>query len=112
MSSAKAKLMSEMELGMSATQFAPAAESAELAARRARAERHNALADRWMEDNASVVASCPVGTVLIINVATGGHITGSSATEAKVAFRAKFGTDASGWLHRIGHPLFIGGGLG
>jgi hypothetical protein len=97
---------------MSATQFAPAGDSAELAARRARAEQHNAVADRWLEENAAFVAALSTGTVLIINVATGDHVVGPSSTDAMLAFRAKFGTEAWGWMHRIGCPIFIGGGLG
>jgi hypothetical protein len=97
---------------MSAIQFGPAADPAELAAHRARAERHNAVADRWLADNAAFVASLSTGTVVIINIATGDFVVGPSAADAKAAFRAKFGTEAGGWLHRIGHPLFIGGGLG
>jgi hypothetical protein len=77
--------------------------------REARASRH--YADQWLKDHADWVANLPVRTVIVICVATGAYVTASTPVEALVAFEKRFGPDQPGFLHEVGHRVFIGGGI-
>jgi hypothetical protein len=44
-------------------------------------------------------------------VATGEYVTAPTRVDALVAFEERFGKQAQGFLHEVGHRTFIGGGI-
>jgi hypothetical protein len=83
----------------------------DLPERRREARASRLFADQWLKDRADWVATLPARTVIVICVATGEYVTASTPVEAMIAFEARFGPNQPGFLHEVGHRVFIGGGI-
>ena len=82
---------------------------------RVQSRAHNEAAGqagkRWVTEKAAELARLPAGTVVVIDVETGAYVTGETAIEAMDAYDRTIGPDRTGYVHRIGRPTFLGGGL-
>ena len=65
----------------------------------------------WQRQNKALIEQLPHGTTVIVNIATGQHVTGRNGLEAIDEFERIFGLEAVGWAFEVGIPLNIGGGL-
>ena len=66
--------------------------------------------DAWLLAHKDLVATLPVGTVIVINVATGAYVHAASEENARAAFVDQFGERTLSFLHRVGRPTTVGGG--
>jgi hypothetical protein len=66
----------------------------------------------WVARKQALFDALPKGTVVIIDIATGGYVTGATYLDATPLFNQRFGSSALGFVHRIGERTFIGGGIG
>jgi hypothetical protein len=65
--------------------------------------------DYWLKKRADEFAKLPAGTAVVINVANGEFVTGSSRLQAMDNYDQKFGADSTfGYVHEIGRPVLIG----
>jgi hypothetical protein len=83
----------------------------ELTERQREARASRIYADKWLKDNAALIATLPVRTAIVICVESGEYVTASTRVDALVAFEKRFGKQAQGFLHEVGHRTFIGGGI-
>jgi hypothetical protein len=83
----------------------------DLEARRRDADAASLFADQWLEDQKALVAQLPARTAIVICVPTGDYVTAPTPVEAMIAFEKRFGKDARGFLHEVGHTTFVGGGI-
>ena len=83
----------------------------ELARQRARNEEVGQAGKLWLEQKRAEIDALPVGTVVIFNVATGEYVTGLDYLVASDDFHRTFGEEMPGFVHRVGRPVFVGGGL-
>ena len=67
--------------------------------------------DRWLDENKTAIASLPVGTVVAVRMDTGDFVCGSSGLTAMDTFEETFGLGIVAWVHEIGVPITLGGGL-
>ena len=65
----------------------------------------------WSNRNGQALADMPVGTVVAVNMADGSYVTASDGLTAMDLFEERFGTEAIAWVHEVGVPISIGGGL-
>ena len=78
-------------------------------------ERTKHAAERggeWVRSKRAELDALPVGTVVVIDVATGEMVIGKTWLEAHHDFVERFGKGTLGYVHRIGERTFIGGGIG
>ena len=69
--------------------------------------------ERWRQEKAAEFDALPVGTVVMINVVNGKHVTAGDRIEAMDKFDQAFGKGISiGYSFQVGRPTFIGGGIG
>lgn len=68
--------------------------------------------EKWVARRWSELALLAKGTVVIIDIATGEYVTGSTYLEASPRFTKRFGSAALGFVHRVGERSLIGGGIG
>jgi hypothetical protein len=66
----------------------------------------------WVTRKKAELDALPLGTVVVIDIATGEYVTGTSFLETNPAFNQRFGSSALGFVHRVGERTFIGGGIG
>jgi hypothetical protein len=83
----------------------------DLAARRQRAREDGDFADAWLKERASLIESLPPRTVVIIHIPSGEYLTAKTSIEALDLFEARFGKNGRGYMHEVGHTIFVGGGL-
>lgn len=89
------------------------ADDVELERRLARIEFIGEEGDYWLEKLAAELSRLPAGTAVVINVANGEYVTAPTRLEAMDKFDQRFGADATfGFVHEIGQPVFVGGGVG
>jgi len=67
-------------------------------------------AETWLTNHTDAVSKLAIGTILIINVATGEYVAAPSEDQAEAEFQGKFGRRVRGFVHRVGRPTTIGGG--
>ena len=65
----------------------------------------------WQRLNKDLIDRLPHGTTVVVNIATGQHVTGNNGLAAMDEFERVFGPDVVGWAFEVGIPLNIGGGL-
>ena len=66
----------------------------------------------WLKKLEHDLAKLPVGTAVVINIVNGEYVTASTRLGAMDLFDQKFGTNTTfGFVHEIGRPVFIGGGV-
>ena len=79
---------------------------------KARAEMIGGEADRWKQHHAETFARLPVGTTVVIDIASGEYVTGPNWHDARDAFDQRFGTKGRlSHSFTVGRPIFVGGGL-
>jgi hypothetical protein len=78
---------------------------------RARSEFSASQGQIWVSRKRAELDALPKGTVVIIDIVTGGYVTGATYLNATPLFSERFGTSALGFVHRIGQRTFIGGGI-
>lgn len=83
----------------------------ELARQRTRNQEVGRAGERWLEAKRAEIEALPTGTVVIFNIETGEYVTGSDGITASAAFHSLFGESTPGFIHRVRHPIFVGGGL-
>lgn len=83
----------------------------ELARQRARNEEIGWAGERWLQAKRAEIEALPTGTVVIFNVETGEYVTGTNALTVSDEFDLIHGHDCPGFIHRVRHPIFLGGGL-
>jgi hypothetical protein len=83
----------------------------ELTERQRDARASRIYADQWLADHKALVATFPIRTAIVICVATGEYVTAPTRVDALVAFERRFGQQAQGFLHEVGHRTFVGGGI-
>ncbi len=89
----------------------PTADPLDLAARRQRAREDGEFADLWLKERASLIESLPPRTVVIIHIPSGEYLIAQTSLEALDLFEARFGLNERGYMHEVGHTIFVGGGL-
>ena len=62
------------------------------------------------EAEAALAAQFPVGTSIVIDLATFEIVHAATRTTALKAFVARFGRSASGWAFDVDRPMLVGGG--
>lgn len=67
--------------------------------------------DRWLDQHRSIVASLPIGAVLAVDMDSSRHVVAVSGLAAMDLFEATFGLNAVAWVHEVGVPISLGGGL-
>lgn len=67
--------------------------------------------DDWLQRLEPVLAQLKETTVVAINVESGEYITAPTRLDALDRFEERFGKSAVGFMHEIGRPVFIGGGI-
>jgi hypothetical protein len=65
----------------------------------------------WLAANEMLVRQLPTGTVIAIHLASGAHVLGKDGLDAMDHFVARFGKEAVAWVHEVGVPVRLGGGL-
>ena len=77
--------------------------------------RNEAIAqdgERWIAAKAAELDKLAPGTVVIVDVETGGYVTGASHVEAMHNFDRANGPERAGFVYEVGRRTFLGGGLG
>jgi hypothetical protein len=67
-------------------------------------------ADAWLEANKDIVEALATGTYVLIEVDTGGHVTGTDRDAARAEFDRRFGASIYSFVHRVRMPTTVGGG--
>ena len=67
--------------------------------------------DRWLQQLELELSKLAETTVVVINVLTGEYITAATRLGGLDRFEERFGKSAPGFMHEIGRPVFIGGGV-
>jgi hypothetical protein len=67
--------------------------------------------EEWLSQNQRLIAELSTRTVVAVRVPDGDFVVGATFVEASQTFHDRFGIQARAWLHRVGVPLRIGGGL-
>jgi hypothetical protein len=67
--------------------------------------------DRWLRHLEPELAGLAETTVVVINVETGEYVTAATRLGGLDRFEARFGKSTPGFMHEIGRPVFIGGGV-
>ena len=67
-------------------------------------------ADAWLAANKDLVEALAAGTYVLIDVDTGGHVTGADRDAARAEFDRRFGTSTYSFVHRVRTPTVVGGG--
>jgi hypothetical protein len=70
-----------------------------------------AFGEAWLGTHQTIVATLPVGTILAVNLADGRYVTAANGVAAMSQFETQFGKDAWAWVHEVGVPITLGGGL-
>ncbi len=83
----------------------------DLAKQRARNQEVGQAGERWLQAKRAEIEALPTGTVVMFNVETGEYVTGANALAASDEFDRLYGHDCPGFIHRVRHPIFVGGGL-
>jgi hypothetical protein len=84
----------------------------ERARSRARSEFVGNEGDYWLQKLETELAKLPLYTVVVINVANGEFVTAGSRLEAMDKFDQRYGENTTfGFVHEIGRPVLIGGGV-
>jgi hypothetical protein len=83
----------------------------DLEARRREAHESSVYAEKWLEANKAFVSKLPRRTAIVICVPTGDYVTAATPVDAMIEFERRFGRDAQGFLHEVGHTTFVGGGI-
>jgi hypothetical protein len=65
----------------------------------------------WSAKNRALLDSLPRGTAVAVNMANGEYITAPNGLIAMDLFEARYGTGVWAWVHEVGVPITIGGGL-
>ena len=78
---------------------------------RARSEEIAKAGERWLEEKRAEIDRLAVGTVVVIDVATGEYITAATRIEAMDEYDRRIGPDRPGFIHQVGRRIFLGGGL-
>lgn len=109
--SAKARADVLQSEANSATGPSPAADFAQRLMSKSEACRVVEAGEAWLHDNRPTVSALSHGTVIALNVANGKFVTGRNGLEAMDKFEAEFGTEARAWVHEVGVPITLGGGI-
>ena len=97
---------------MSAPQATTLADDTEQRRSSARVEFIGQEGDYWLKKHAAEFAALPAGTAVVINIVNGEYVTATTRLAAMDKFDQKFGTDTTfGFVHEIGRPVFVGGGV-
>ena len=83
----------------------------DLARQRVRIEEIGRAGAQWLERKRDEIDVLPVGTVVIFNIESGDYVAGPDYLSASDEFHNKFGEATPGFVHRVGRPVFVGGGL-
>jgi hypothetical protein len=67
--------------------------------------------DLWLKRLEPELAQLAETTVVVINLETGEYITAATRLGGLDRFEERFGKSAPGFMHEIGRPVFIGGGV-
>jgi hypothetical protein len=65
----------------------------------------------WSDQNRALLDSLPRGTAVAVNMTTGDYVTAPNGLKAMDLFEERFGTSVWAWVHEVGVPITIGGGL-
>jgi hypothetical protein len=65
----------------------------------------------WCQQHQPVLSALPVGTVVAVNLADGSYVTAADGLTALDLFEQRYGPKAMAWVHEVGVPISIGGGL-
>lgn len=83
----------------------------DLARQRARNEEIGQAGERWLAQKRAEIVKFEIGTVVIFDIETGEYVTGLDYISASDDFQRRFGEGRPGFVHRVGRPIFLGGGL-
>jgi hypothetical protein len=67
--------------------------------------------NRWLQHWEQEIATLAETTVIAINVESGEYITAPTRLDAMDRFEERFGKTTVGFMHEIGRPVFVGGGI-
>ena len=67
--------------------------------------------ERWIGRHRAFINSLPNGTVLAVDMTSEECVSAASGLEAMDKFEAAFGGEAVAWVHEVGIPISLGGGL-
>jgi hypothetical protein len=65
----------------------------------------------WLKRLEPELAQLAETTVVVINVETGEYVVAATRLGGLDRFEERFGKSAPGFMHEIGRPVFIGGGV-
>jgi hypothetical protein len=78
---------------------------------RAGLEEAGRAGNDWLQRLEPVLTQLKETTVVAINLESGEYITAPTRLDALDRFEERFGKFAIGFMHEIGRPVFIGGGI-
>lgn len=70
-----------------------------------------AFSELWLARHRSIVRSLGIGTVLAVDLGSGMYVTATSTLVAMDRFEEAFSTERAAWVHEVGVPVTLGGGL-
>ena len=75
------------------------------------AEEIAAFGSRWLAAHKAQVSAMPTGTGLAVDMSSGKYVSASNCLSAMDLFEETFGLQAIAWVHEVGVPISLGGGL-
>jgi hypothetical protein len=67
--------------------------------------------DRWLARLEPELSQLTETTVVVINIETGEYVIAATRLGGLDRFEERFGKSTPGFMHEIGRPVFIGGGV-
>ena len=67
-------------------------------------------AERWMAVHANAFSAMPLGTTVVIDIASGDYVASAGWHDAQELFDRRFGEGAPSYTFTVGEPTFVGGG--